>query len=109
MHRAVSCIGGCPFEGDIAPERVAELARAYYELGCDEISLADTIGGGNPDLIERVVRAVTDPQKGGVPVERIALHCHDTNSLALLNITRAYEVRLCICLNTHFHTLLHKL
>ena len=88
----VSCIAGCPYEGKMAPEKVAELARTFYEMGSYEISLGDTIGIGFPDQIAEVIRCVTDPKLGGVPLSAVALHCHDTHSRALVNIRRALEV-----------------
>lgn len=78
----VSCVLGCPYEGDIAPVAVAEVSKALLEMGCYEISLGDTIGVGTPtatrQLIEIVGRAV--------PREQLAGHFHDTYGQALTNI-----------------------
>jgi isopropylmalate/homocitrate/citramalate synthase len=78
----VSCVLGCPYEGLVPPAKVAAVAEALAGLGCYEISLGDTIGVGTPDkaraLVERVARAV--------PVDRLALHFHDTFGQALANI-----------------------
>jgi len=78
----VSCVVGCPYEGDIAPEKVAEVAKKLYEMGCYEISLGDTIGVGTPNKIQTMLKAVIKE----VPVEKLALHCHDTYGMALANI-----------------------
>ncbi len=78
----VSCVLGCPYEGEIAPGAVARVAASLLAMGCYEISLGDTIGTGTPlearQLIERVA--------ADVPLERIALHFHDTYGQALANI-----------------------
>lgn len=79
----VSCALGCPYEGDIAPEKVANVARRLLDAGCYEISLGDTIGVGTPEKTKTMLRAVLDV---GVPVEQIALHMHDTYGQALANI-----------------------
>ena len=78
----VSTVLGCPYEGDIAPEQVAKVAKALAELGCYEISLGDTIGVGTPLKAVRMVEAVMED----VPIEQIALHFHDTYGQALANI-----------------------
>ena len=83
----VSCIAGCPYEGDIAPAAVAEIASTLYNLGCYEISLGDTIGVGTPTKISEVITAVSDR----MPLEHIALHCHDTYGQALANIYAGLE------------------
>jgi hydroxymethylglutaryl-CoA lyase len=78
----VSTAFGCPYQGEVAPAVVAGVAAALAGLGCDEISIGDTIGVGRPEQVAEVVSAVT----GSVPVERIALHFHDTGGLALANV-----------------------
>jgi hydroxymethylglutaryl-CoA lyase len=77
----VSTAFGCPYQGAVEPADVAGVAGALFELGCDEVSIGDTIGAGRPDQVPEVVAAVT----GRVPVERVALHLHDTGGLALEN------------------------
>jgi hydroxymethylglutaryl-CoA lyase len=77
----VSTAFGCPYQGAVAAAAVAGVAGALFELGCDEVSIGDTIGVGRPEQVPEVVGAVT----GRVPVERIALHLHDTGGLALEN------------------------
>ena len=84
----VSCVLGCPYEGEVAPARVAEVAARLAEMGCYEISLGDTIGVGTAaearDLIGRVASAV--------PMEKLAVHFHDTYGQALANILVALEL-----------------
>jgi hydroxymethylglutaryl-CoA lyase len=77
----VSTAFGCPYQGAVAPADVAGVAGALFDLGCDEVSIGDTIGAGRPEQVPDVVAAVT----GRVPVERVALHLHDTGGLALRN------------------------
>lgn len=79
----VSCALGCPYEGDIDPAKVADVAKMLHDAGCYEISLGDTIGVGTPEQTKRMVQAVLDV---GVPLEQIALHMHDTYGQALANI-----------------------
>lgn len=78
----VSCVLGCPYEGEIAPEAVARVARELYALGCYEISLGDTIGVGTPAKAQAMIEAVA----AHVPVERLAAHFHDTYGQALANL-----------------------
>ena len=76
----VSCVIDCPYEGHIAPDRVADVAQAMLEMGCYEISLGDTIGVGNPSsmaaMLDRVLERVGE-------VDCLAVHCHDTYGQAL--------------------------
>lgn len=79
----VSCCFGCPYEGPIAPAAVAAVAGRLRRIGCDEISLGDTIGVGVPTQVPEIVgRAV----EAGVPLEALALHFHDTRGTALANV-----------------------
>ncbi|MBU2864241.1 hydroxymethylglutaryl-CoA lyase [Reinekea forsetii] len=84
----VSCIAGCPYEGDISIDKVAEVARTLFDMGCYEISLGDTIGVGTPAAIKRII-AATQQQ---VPIEKLAVHFHDTYGQALANIYAALEL-----------------
>jgi isopropylmalate/homocitrate/citramalate synthase len=77
----------CPFEGAIAPVQTAGLARALLDLGCDEICLADTIGTAGVDDVTDVLSSTL----GTIPVERLALHMHDTYGRAVDNIDRGYD------------------
>jgi hydroxymethylglutaryl-CoA lyase len=76
---------GCPFEGDVAPERVAGLAARLLELGVFEVALSDTIGIAHPGQVPRVLEAVL----ARIPVNTIALHFHDTRGTALANVLAA--------------------
>ena len=78
----VSCVLGCPYQGEVPVPNVVEVSRRLMEMGCYEISLGDTIGTGTPLAAIRMVEAVL----AHVPVERVALHFHDTYGQALANI-----------------------
>jgi isopropylmalate/homocitrate/citramalate synthase len=83
----VSTAFGCPYQGAVEPAVVAGIAAALSGLGCDEISLGDTIGVARPEQVPTVVAAVA----ASVPVERIALHLHDTGGRALENVAAGLE------------------
>ena len=83
----VSTVLGCPYEGDIAPDQVAKVAKALAELGCYEISLGDTIGVGTPLKAKRMLDAVA----AEVPIEKLAAHFHDTYGQALANLYAVLE------------------
>ena len=83
----VSTVLGCPYEGDIAPEQVAKVAKGLADMGCYEISLGDTIGVGTPLKAKCMLEAVTKH----VPVERLAAHFHDTYGQALANLYAVLE------------------
>ncbi len=78
----VSCILGCPYEGEIAPEKVRTVAKALYDMGCYEISLGDTIGVGTPKKAAALFAEVAKD----VPRTQLAGHFHDTYGQALANI-----------------------
>ena len=84
----VSCVFGCPFEGDIDPARVLDVSLGLLEAGADEIALGDTIGSGNPMQVKHVLRVLTE---GGVGLDHIAVHFHDTRGTALANAFSAWE------------------
>ncbi|KAF6731474.1 3-hydroxymethyl-3-methylglutaryl-CoA lyase, cytoplasmic [Oryzias melastigma] len=84
----VSCALGCPYEGRIESAKVAEVARRLYEIGCYEISLADTIGVGTPGSMLKMLQRVMQD----VPVSALAVHCHDTYGQALANILTALQM-----------------
>ena len=73
---------GCPFEGAVAPERVAEVAARLADLGVFEVAISDTIGIAHPGQVPRVLDAVL----ARVPVHQVALHFHDTRGTALANV-----------------------
>lgn len=81
----VSCVVGCPYEGEISPEQVAMVAEKLYKMGCYEISLGDTIGVGTPASVIEMIRAVS----ARVPLDKLAVHFHDTYGQALTNIYAA--------------------
>lgn len=83
----ISCVVGCPYEGEIAPDAVASVAARLLEMGCYEISLGDTIGVGTPVKVQ----AMIDHVAAYVPVGQLALHCHDTWGQALANIFAGLE------------------
>ncbi|MEC4767118.1 hydroxymethylglutaryl-CoA lyase [Halomonas sp. CUBES01] len=83
----VSCVLGCPYEGEIAPHKVAEVAKALYEMGCYEISLGDTIGVGTPLAAKRMIEATRQQ----VSIECLAAHFHDTYGMALANLYAVLE------------------
>jgi len=78
----VSCVLGCPYEGEIAPEQVASVANELFAMGCYEISLGDTIGTGTPGA----TRTLFDTVAGKIPRGKLAGHFHDTYGQALVNI-----------------------
>jgi len=84
----VSTAFHCPFEGIIPPDAVLRVTLALLELGCQEISIGDTIGRAQPDE----VRALLERLLAAVPAERLALHCHDTFGQAVANCLAAAEL-----------------
>ncbi|KAL8210207.1 hypothetical protein R6Q57_006939 [Mikania cordata] len=78
----VSCVIGCPVEGAISPSKVAYVAKQLHDMGCMEISLGDTIGIGTPGTVVPMLEAVMEV----VPVEKLAVHFHDTYGQSLPNI-----------------------
>lgn len=84
----VSCVLGCPYEGDIAPENVARVAKILLDMGCYEISLGDTIGVGTPNATQSMLTAVLEI----VPKSAVAVHFHDTYGQALANILVALQL-----------------
>jgi isopropylmalate/homocitrate/citramalate synthase len=84
----VSCALGCPYEGAVDPDRVADVAARLFEAGCYEVSLGDTIGVGTPNHTKAMIQAVS----ARVPVDRLAGHFHDTYGQALSNIYASMEV-----------------
>jgi len=84
----VSCVVGCPYEGEIAPHKVAEVAAALFDMGCYEVSLGDTIGVGTPAKTQRMIEACAKR----VPVAKLAGHYHDTYGQALANIYASLEL-----------------
>ncbi|GLX79859.1 3-hydroxy-3-isohexenylglutaryl-CoA/hydroxy-methyl glutaryl-CoA lyase [Thalassotalea insulae] len=83
----VSCVVGCPYDGEIAPEQVAKVAEKLHNMGCYEISLGDTIGVGTAASVQKMLQAVM----AKVPREHLAVHFHDTYGQALTNIYTALQ------------------
>jgi hydroxymethylglutaryl-CoA lyase len=88
----VSCVLGCPFEGEVAPDTVARVAALLHRMGCYEVSLGDTIGVGTPGKARRMVEAVAQR----VPVDRLAAHFHDTYGQALANLYAVMELGIAV-------------
>ena len=84
----ISCVLGCPYQGNVAIEDVVNLAAKMTEMGCFQISLGDTIGAGTPVQAKRMVQKVSEK----VPVSKLALHFHDTRGQALANIYACLEL-----------------
>jgi hydroxymethylglutaryl-CoA lyase len=83
----LSCTIACPYDGPIAPRQVAGVAARLHDLGCYEVSVADTIGTGTPGQVLRMLEAVA----ARVPVERLAGHYHDTYGMAVANVHASYR------------------
>lgn len=83
----ISCVLGCPYEGEIKPETVAMIAKKLFDMGCYEISLGDTIGVGTPIKAQQLIDTVS----AKIPLEQLAVHFHDTYGQALVNIFAALE------------------
>jgi isopropylmalate/homocitrate/citramalate synthase len=84
----ISCVAGCPYQGAVEPAAVTEVAAQLYRMGCYEISLGDTIGVGTPGKIQAMIKAVAT----AVPMEKLAVHFHDTYGQALANLYAALEL-----------------
>ncbi|MBT4014560.1 MAG: hydroxymethylglutaryl-CoA lyase [Deltaproteobacteria bacterium] len=84
----ISCVLGCPYQGEVPLENVVNLAENMSEMGCYEISLGDTIGIGTPLKAKKMVETVAEK----VPVSNLALHFHDTRGQALANIYACLEL-----------------
>jgi hydroxymethylglutaryl-CoA lyase len=84
----VSCVLACPFEGEVAPAKVAEVARELYAMGCYEVSLGDTIGAGTPAKAQAMLAACAEH----IPIEKLGLHFHDTYGQALANLHACLEL-----------------
>jgi hydroxymethylglutaryl-CoA lyase len=83
----ISTVLGCPFDGEVKPKAVADVAKTLADLGCYEISLGDTIGVGTPSKAKAMLRAVADH----VPMTKLAMHFHDTYGQALANLYAGME------------------
>lgn len=88
VHGAISTAFGCPFEGDVSPAKVAEVARALHAMGVGHVALGDTTGMGTPPIVRAAIQAVRD----ACPDLRLALHFHNTRGLGLVNILAGLEL-----------------
>jgi len=88
MRGYISCVLGCPYEGDISLDQVTNVAKALHGMGIEEISLGDTIGVGTPLQAQTMLSAVAEH----VPLGQLALHFHDTYGQALANIFACLEL-----------------
>ena len=84
----VSCVLGCPYQGEVKPTAVAEVAWALFDMGCYEVSLGDTIGSGTPEATKAMIEAVAKR----MPLKKIACHFHDTWGMAIANIYASLEL-----------------
>ncbi len=84
----ISTAFGCPYEGDVAPERVLEVAARLLDLGCYEVSVGDTIGVGTPMQVQGVIGMLLQV----IPASKLAMHFHDTRGTALANTLAALEM-----------------
>ena len=84
----VSVSFGCPYSGAVGVRAVIDVAERLLRLGCDEVCLADTIGTATPDSVSDVLQAA----RTSIPIERLALHFHDTSGTALANVEQALEL-----------------
>lgn len=86
----VSCVVGCPYDGEVDPRAVRDVARKLFDMGCYEIALGDTTGVGTPDTIGRMIGTVLEM----VPAARLAGHFHDTTGTAISNVRVALAMGL---------------
>jgi hydroxymethylglutaryl-CoA lyase len=84
---ALSVCFGCPFEGDVDPQRVVDIARELISRGVAEVGVADTIGVADPLQVTRLVERVAEV----VPVERLSAHFHDTRGMGVANVVAAFQ------------------
>src|SRR5262249_11556687 len=84
----VSTVLGCPYEGEVKPEKVAAVAGALHDMGCYEVSLGDTIGTGTPGKTKAMLEACAKR----VPMAQLAGHYHDTYGQALANVYASLEM-----------------
>lgn len=84
----VSCVAGCPYQGDVAPEVVRDISAELMAMGCYEVSLGDTIGTGTPEQIRHLFETCTEK----VAIEKLAAHMHDTFGMAIANIYAALSL-----------------
>jgi len=92
LRGALSCAFGCPYQGEVSADSVADVVRRLRDLGCDEIDIADTIGVATPRHVQAIMQRATDE----FAIERLSGHFHDTYGQALANIYASLEVGITI-------------
>ncbi|MFI4939709.1 MAG: hydroxymethylglutaryl-CoA lyase, partial [Burkholderiales bacterium] len=88
LRGSISCALGCPYQGEVSPDGVADVVQRLRDLGCDEIDIADTIGVGTPHHVQRVMQRAAQQ----FPIAQLSGHFHDTYGQALANIYASLEV-----------------
>jgi isopropylmalate/homocitrate/citramalate synthase len=88
MRGYVSTAFGCPYEGEVPPEKVLEVVARLFDLGCYEVSVGDTIGVGTPMQVQGVIGMLLQV----IPASKLAMHFHDTRGTALANTLAALEM-----------------
>lgn len=88
LRGSISCAFGCPYQGEVASDTVAEVVGRMRDLGCDEIDIADTIGVGTPSQVQRVMTIAAR----AFPIAQLSGHFHDTYGQALANIYACLEI-----------------
>jgi hydroxymethylglutaryl-CoA lyase len=84
----ISCVSGCPYQGDVDIKKVSAVAQSLLEMGCYEISLGDTIGVAKPDTIEALLIQTLKY----IPAQKLAVHLHDTYGQAIANIRQSLNM-----------------
>lgn len=84
----ISMVWGCPYEGEVSSAQVVNITRRLLELGCDQVSLGDTVGFGTPKGVQRVLGDL----RVDVPLDQVALHFHDTRGTALANVVAGLDM-----------------
>jgi hydroxymethylglutaryl-CoA lyase len=92
LRGSISCSFGCPYQGEVSPESVADVVQRMRDLGCDEIDIADTIGVGTPNKVHTVMTRAAQE----FPIAGLSGHFHDTYGQALANIYAGLEVGIAI-------------
>jgi hydroxymethylglutaryl-CoA lyase len=88
----VSCVVGCPYDGEIDPATVRDIAKKLIDMGCYEVSLGDTIGVGTPASVCAMLETCLEV----IPADKLAVHLHDTYGQALANIYAALELGIAV-------------
>ena len=81
----ISCVAGCPYQGDLDNHRIKDIASALLSMGCYEVSLGDTIGVATPEITERLLTELLKT----IPPQKLAMHMHDTYGRAIDNIKQS--------------------